>query len=135
MSAPTSVAAAAIASQLAVPRATRGISRAGFGLVELIVALMILSVGLLALTGAAAVAQRSLINAQALEESTEVAEVVLDSLMRVSAPAAGERTIGRTEAQWTIHSDSAAVAIHLTATVTAGTATRQITFRATHHAR
>lgn len=108
--------------------------RSGFGLIELVVALMILSIGLLALTGAAAVAQRSLNTAQALEEGADIAEVVLDSLLREPAPAAGDRTVGRTKTQWTIHPDSTAVTIHLTATVIAGAATRQITFRAIHHA-
>lgn len=108
--------------------------RKGFGLVELVVALMILSIGLLALTGAAAVAQRSLNSARALEEGADVAEVVLDSLLREPAPAAGDRIVGRTKAQWSVQVDSTAVTIHLTATVNSGARERQITFRAIHHA-
>ena len=116
-------------------RGARHSSSSGFGLVELIVALTILSVGLLALTGAAAVAQRSFNSAQALEEGADVAAIVLDSLMREPIPAAGERTVGRTKAQWSVRTDSMAVSIHLSATVTIGARERQLTFSATHHAR
>lgn len=107
----------------------------GFGLVELIVALLILSIGLGALTGAAAVAQRSLTGARAHEDGTETAALVLDSLMRVAAPASGERRHGRTSAQWTIREDSIAVRIDLAVTVRDGPRERRLTFLATHHAR
>jgi prepilin-type N-terminal cleavage/methylation domain-containing protein len=120
-------------------RAHAGLNRddrsAGFGLIELIVALMILSVGLLALTGAAAVAQRSLVGAQALEEGVDAAALVLDSLMRDPAPAAGARWAGRTRVQWSVEPDSIADMIRLTVTVRDGTRERQLTFHASHRAR
>lgn len=105
------------------------------GLVELVVALLLLAIGLLALTGAAAVAQRSLTTARALEEGAEVAAAVLDSLLREPSPLPGERTLGRTTAQWSVDADSVAVTIRLTATVATGGRERQLTFGATHHAR
>lgn len=112
-----------------------GRRRSGFGLVELIVALTILSFGLLALTGAAAVAQRSFISAQAMEDGTSMAALVIDSLMRVPAPVAGERQEGRTRARWLVQEDSAASVIDVTVTVSDGARQRQLTFRAVHHAR
>lgn len=107
----------------------------GFGLVELLVALTILSFGLLALTGAAAVAQRSFIGAQAMEDGTSAAALVLDSLMREPAPVAGERQDGRTIARWLVQQDSVATVINVTITVSDGARQRQLTFRAVHHAR
>lgn len=110
-------------------------TRAGFGLVELIVALLILSIGLVALTGAAAVAQRSLTGARAFEEAAETAELVLDSLMREAAPVSGERRAGRTAVHWTVLDDSIAVRIDLTVSVLDGPRERRLKFTATHRAR
>jgi prepilin-type N-terminal cleavage/methylation domain-containing protein len=107
----------------------------GFGLVELIVALTILSIGLLALTGAAAVAQRSFVHAHALEEGVEVAAMVLDSLMREPAPVAGEHRQGRTRAQWSIETDSVVTLIRLEITVQEGSREQRLAFHASHHAR
>ncbi|HSJ30455.1 MAG TPA: prepilin-type N-terminal cleavage/methylation domain-containing protein [Longimicrobiales bacterium] len=108
---------------------------AGFGLVEVIVALTILSIGLLALTGAAAVAQRSFIGARALQEGTDAAAAVLDSLMREPAPVDGARRVGRVDAQWAIRQDSVATNILLTVVVSDGARLRRLDFRASHHAR
>ena len=108
---------------------------AGFGLVEVIVALTILSIGMLALTGAAAVAQRSFIGARALQEGTDAAAAVIDSLMREPAPANGTRQIGRVDAQWTIQQDSVATNILLTILVTDGARVRRLDFHASHQAR
>lgn len=109
--------------------------RAGFGLVELIVALSILSIGLLALTGTAAVTQRSLIGARAMEEGTDVAALLLDSLMRVPAPATGQRIVGRSTADWVVHDDSTGTLLDLTITIADGAREHQLTFHAVHHAR
>jgi prepilin-type N-terminal cleavage/methylation domain-containing protein len=107
----------------------------GFGLVELMVALMILSMGMVALTGVAAVAQRSFSAAQALEEGANAASLMLDSLMREPAPVAGQWQDGRASAQWSVWRDSTAMVIDLTVTVADGARDRQLTFRASHHAR
>lgn len=117
-------------------RAADPLSRnGGFGLVELIVALTILSFGLLALTGAAAVAQRSFLGAQAMEDGTNTAALVIDSLMREPAPVAGERQEGRTRTQWVVREDSTTTTIEMTVTVSDGARLRRLTFRAVHHAR
>lgn len=108
---------------------------AGFGLVEVIVALTILSIGLLALTGAAAVAQRSFIGARALQEGTDAAAAVLDSLMREPSPANGARRVGRADTQWAIRQDSVATNILLTVLVSDGAHVRRLDFHASHHAR
>jgi prepilin-type N-terminal cleavage/methylation domain-containing protein len=109
--------------------------KAGFGLVELIVALLILSIGLLALTGAAAVAQRSLTGARVHEAGAETAALVLDSLMREAAPEPGARRHGPVVARWGIREDSTAMRIDLTISVLDGSRARRLTFRAIHHAR
>lgn len=109
--------------------------RPGFGLVELIVALLILSIGLVALTGAAAVAQRSLTGARSHEAAAETAALVLDSLMREAAPEPGERRHGPAVARWGIREDSTAVRIDLTISVLDGPRARRLTFSAIHHAR
>ncbi|MBR9989778.1 MAG: prepilin-type N-terminal cleavage/methylation domain-containing protein [Gemmatimonadetes bacterium] len=107
----------------------------GFGLVELIVALTILSFGLLALTGAAAVSQRSFMGARAMEEGTDIAALVLDSLMREPVPASGDRNDGRSRAEWTVQEDSVSTTINLTVTVADGAREQQLTFHAVHSAR
>ena len=108
---------------------------AGFGLVEVIVALTILSIGMLALTGAASVAQRSFIGARALQEGTDAAAVVLDSLMREPSPLPGTRRVGRADAQWSIGQDSVAMTIRLTIRVSDGARVRRLDFHASHGAR
>lgn len=108
---------------------------AGFSLVELIVALTILSIGMLALTGAAAVAQRSFIGARALQEGTDAAAAVLDSLMREPSPVDGTRRVGRADAQWSIRQDSVATDILLTIRVHDGARVRRLDFHASHRAR
>lgn len=107
----------------------------GFGLVELVVALTILSVALLGLAGAAAVAHRSFMGAEALDQATDAAAMVLDSLMREDAPVAGERRTGRALLRWSVRVDSAGTAIALTVAVPDGAKTRQLSFNAIHHAR
>lgn len=107
----------------------------GFGLVELIVALTILSVALLGLAGAAAVAQRSFMSTEALEQATDAAAMVLDSLIREEAPVTGERRHHRALLRWTVLTDSMATRIALTVEVPDGPRIRRLTFNATHHVR
>ncbi|HSK19351.1 MAG TPA: prepilin-type N-terminal cleavage/methylation domain-containing protein [Longimicrobiales bacterium] len=115
--------------------ATQNRHPAGFGLVELIVALTILSIGMLALTGAASVAQRSFIGARALQEGTDAAAALLDSLMSETSPVAGTRRVGRADAQWSIGRDSVATNILLTIRVNDGASIRRLDFHASHRAR
>jgi prepilin-type N-terminal cleavage/methylation domain-containing protein len=83
---------------------TRPSLRAGFSLVELVVALTLLSVGLIALAGSAAVAQRAFAGAAAMELSLRAAAEVVDSLFHVPAPSAGSRTIGHVDVTWIVTS-------------------------------
>lgn len=107
----------------------------GFGLVELVVGLTILSVALLGLAGAAAVAHRSFIGAEALEQATDAAAMVLDSLMREETPVDGERRHGSAVVRWVVRQDSASTKIALSVDVAEGARTRRLTFDATHRVR
>lgn len=111
------------------------ISRTGFGMIELIVALTILSIGLLGLAAAAAVAQRSFTGSHAVEQGADAAALVLDSLLREPAPVPGSRAIGRASVTWSVANDSAAAVIVLSVNVPNGAGSRQLTFRAVHAAR
>jgi prepilin-type N-terminal cleavage/methylation domain-containing protein len=107
----------------------------GFSLVELVVAMTILTISLVGLAGAAAVAHRSFIGAGALEHGIDAAAFVLDSLMREPAPTDGERRSGSATARWTVVADSIATGIRLTVRVADGDRARELSFHATHHAK
>ena len=107
----------------------------GFSLVELVVAMTLLTISLVGLAGAAAVAQRSFNGAEALERGTDAAAIVLDSLMREHAPADGARSVGAAAARWTVVHDSVATAISLTIRIDNGGRARVLSFYATHHAK
>ena len=113
-------------------RAAAAARSPGFGLIELIVALTILSIGLLGLTGVAAVAHRSLISAGALEEAAAAASTVIDSLMAVADPVAGERRMGRAVARWTVSADSSVMRLDITVSVTDGARAQRLNFHAVH---
>lgn len=108
---------------------------AGFSLIELIVALTILSITLLGLAGAAAVAYRSFTDAEVIEHATEAAAAVLDSLLREPAPRGGVREEPGRRMQWQVREDSLFMHIDLTITVPLGAKERVLTFTAVHHAR
>jgi prepilin-type N-terminal cleavage/methylation domain-containing protein len=113
-------------------RPTRACGRTaarGFGLVELIVALTVFSVGVLALAGAAAMAQRAFASAEAIERAAHVAAAVIDSLLRQPSPAAGQRIQPGASARWTIVSDSVAHRVELDVEVSDGGRTRHFDFR------
>ena len=75
------------------------------GLIELIVAMTILSVGVLGLAGAATFAQRSFASAEAIELGAEAAAEVIDSLLREPRPVTGARQIGIAHVSWTVRSE------------------------------
>jgi prepilin-type N-terminal cleavage/methylation domain-containing protein len=79
--------------------------RPGFSLVELIVALTVLAVGLLALAGTSALAQRSFASAQATERAVRAAATVIDSLLREPDPAPGSRALYGAVVHWTVTAD------------------------------
>jgi prepilin-type N-terminal cleavage/methylation domain-containing protein len=107
----------------------------GFSLVELVVAMTLLTISLVGLAGAAAVAQRSFSGAEAMEKGTDAAALVLDSLMREDTPADGARRIGAVAARWSVVQDSVATAISLTIRIDDRGRARELSFYATHHAK
>jgi prepilin-type N-terminal cleavage/methylation domain-containing protein len=74
--------------------------RYGFSLVELIVALTVLSVAVLGLAAAGTTAQRAFSAADAEDRAVRAAAAVLDSLGREAAPAAGSRELFGTVVSW-----------------------------------
>lgn len=106
----------------------------GFGLIELIVALTILSVGVLALTGAAVVAHRSFTSADAIERAAHAAAAVLDSLMHEHAPVAGERVAPGATVRWTVAAEADVRRITATVDVADGGRQRRIVYHAVHNA-
>ena len=110
-------------------------ARTGSGMIELIVALTLLSIGLLGLAAAAAVAQRSFTGSHAVEQGAEAAAFVLDSLVREPAPVPGSRDFGRARVTWFVENDSTAVVIVLSVNVPSGAGNRELTFRTVHAAR
>lgn len=91
--------------------------RAGFTLMEVVVALLLLEVGVLAAAGTLQVASRTLAEAERLERAVVEAGGVLDSLGRVSGPSAGSRSLPFGEVAWSVD-DSGTVT--LTAETLAG---------------
>jgi prepilin-type N-terminal cleavage/methylation domain-containing protein len=102
----------------------------GFSLVELLVALTALGVGILGLVAAATAAQRSFAVAAAEERATRAAAVVMDSLLRDSAPAAGERQILGLSVSWKTTADGEYMDIITTTEAAHGSITRPLEFRA-----
>lgn len=74
--------------------------RKGFSLVELIVAMTILSLGVLVLAAAGTYAQRTFSDAAAIDRAARAAALVLDSLMRVPAPQDGVRSTDGVTIRW-----------------------------------
>jgi Tfp pilus assembly protein PilV len=105
-------------------------ARDGCSLVELLVALTVLGVGILGLVAAATAAQRSFAVAAAEERATRAAAVVLDSLLRDDAPAAGERQLFDLTVSWETTTHGEYMDITTTTEVTHGSGSRTLEFRA-----
>lgn len=104
--------------------------RAGFSLVELIVALLLLSMGLVALAGAAAVAQLSFAEAAAAEHAANAAAAVIDSLMREPAIQSGSAGLGMVDVQWTVTAGGGVERIAVMTTVEYAGLAREFEFHA-----
>ena len=75
-------------------------ARAGYSLVEVIVALVMLAVGLLGSAGLVVVAGRSVAEALRMEAALTVAEGVADSLAQLGWSASGQRREGAFVVSW-----------------------------------
>lgn len=78
----------------------RAVHRTGFSLAELLVALVILQVGLLAVAGWVLLAQEALLEAELTQRAVLEAEVLADSLLRVGAEGEGRVSRGWGELFW-----------------------------------
>jgi len=76
------------------------VNRPGFTLVEVIVALTLLSVGVLGLAASAGFAAAMLASAQRLEAATRLGSVLADSLVHAPDVSAGELSRGPMRAEW-----------------------------------
>jgi prepilin-type N-terminal cleavage/methylation domain-containing protein len=77
------------------------VTRSGFGLVEVIVAITLIGIGVMSVAGSAAFANRTLQNAEDQEAAAQLAANVLDSLSYAVPVIAGTRADGRLTARWT----------------------------------
>lgn len=109
-------------------------TRPGLGLVELVVALTVLSVGVLGLAGAAVFAQRTFATADALERAADAAAAVLDSLVHEPAPQPGERAGQGAIVRWTVSRDSLAHRITAVVEVEDGGRRHRVTYHAVYAA-
>lgn len=110
-------------------------SRSGFGLLELILALTLLSVGVLALAAAALTAQQNIATADATERAARTAAMVLDSLMTVASPASGSRSAGDVTTLWTVAPGDGVLDIALEVGVRDGRRVHRFRWDARHVAR
>jgi hypothetical protein len=88
----------------------------------------LLSVGVLGLAAAAALALRSLNSAAAMDRGTRAATTLLDSLAHVVAPSAGERTGDGVRIHWSIAQDSVLTHLRAIVDVGDGAATRRVEY-------
>jgi type II secretory pathway pseudopilin PulG len=104
--------------------------QAGFGLVELIMAMTLLAVGVLGLAAAAALAARSLNGAAATGRATRAAAAVIDSLLHAGVPSAGERLDDGVIVRWDAAGDSGLILIRATVEISDPSGTRHIDYDA-----
>lgn len=89
--------------------------RCGFTLVEVAVALVVLSVGVLGAAGVATLAIRTLAVARETETGAGLILEVADSLARVGVAGSGAREDFRGRVTWTLEGGGTAVRVRLTA--------------------
>jgi prepilin-type N-terminal cleavage/methylation domain-containing protein len=107
------------------------VRRRGFGLIEVVVAMTLLSVGLLGIAATVTMAGKMVREGQADEGAALEAMQVLDSLTQQQHPAAGQRQAGRTSLVWTVSTDSSGLStIDLTVRYPNGSGVRTSNFRA-----
>ena len=88
------------------------VTRAGFSLVEVIVALTLLSVGILGVAAGGILATRLLRAAELQETVTNDARALLDSLLEYNVIGAGSDSSSRYRVDWTAGRDTVAVMVN-----------------------
>lgn len=106
--------------------------RAGFTLVEVVVAVVVLSIGVLGTVAVGQLGSRLVREAHAAERAIAGAALVLDSLTQRGAPAAGERTLHGQHLRWTTRPEGGTVVIELVVEYGDGTARRRLVFGTRH---
>lgn len=106
--------------------------RPGFTIVELMVALVVFSLGVLGAAATLVHAARALHTAAAHEAAVALAANTLDSLALEPEPAAGELSGGPWAMSWSIDDEARPTAIKLAVEYTAGAADRRIEFHMLH---
>jgi prepilin-type N-terminal cleavage/methylation domain-containing protein len=108
-------------------------ARRGFSLLELVVALSVLSVGVLGLSAAAVVAHRAFVTADAVQRASYLAAAIVDSLAQAPRVMTGERIDAHTRAQWTVSPRAPGIAaVHVSVQVMAGGAPYVANFHTWH---
>lgn len=79
------------------------VSRNGFSLIEVLIAMALFGVALLGVAGSALLAGQVMREAQARERSTIEAMQVIDSLARVQYPVSGQRSVGPLQSRWIVN--------------------------------
>lgn len=103
-------------------------NRPAFALTELIVAIVLLSLGLLTASGTAMLASRWLREARAEERAVGHALAILDSLSSVAVPANGSEQIDGMTFQWTVAGQQGAHHVRITAAFAGSTAMQPLEF-------
>lgn len=89
------------------------VTRAGFTITEVVVAMTLLAVAALGVAATALVAVQSFSQAELQERSIREAEQVLDSLLLQPANSAGARQIGPARISWPASDTSATVTVRI----------------------
>ena len=106
------------------------VTRGGFGLIEVLVALTLLGVALLGVAASSLFAARLLRRADDSERGALEALQILDSLAQETAPAAGARSTGRVRLAWQLRPDSHALRVlEVSVTYVDGAAHNTSTYR------
>jgi Tfp pilus assembly protein PilV len=106
------------------------VTRGGFGIVEVIVALTLLSVGMLGVAASAIMASRLLRAGEASERDALAALEVIDSLVLAENPTGGARQAGQRYLAWRVATDSLPLLrIEVDVTAADGSSQRSTRFR------
>jgi prepilin-type N-terminal cleavage/methylation domain-containing protein len=110
-------------------------ARPGFSLVELVVALLLVAVGLVAIAAATLLAQRTMAGTAAIERITREVATIVDSLVADPRPTSGERATGGVFVRWVVEPDPAGNRLRIDAGARVGARPVRLTFEALHAAR